>query len=62
VCAILAGDYLFADRDGVVVILQNLAEEVTAKTEEVMRRESNVRKSILKGVDPQKACLKYGKF
>lgn len=56
------GDYLFADRDGVVVIPQNVAEQVTTKTEEVMNTESKVRKAILEGIDPQQAYLKYGKF
>ena len=60
--AIHTGDYLFADRDGLVVIPQSLAEEVTAKTEQVMRTESKVRTAILEGIDPQQAYLKYGKF
>ncbi|MCF7567550.1 RraA family protein [Sabulilitoribacter arenilitoris] len=56
------GDYVMADRDGIVVIPQNISEEVIEKVEEVLRTESLVRKAIMNGVDPQKAYLKYGKF
>lgn len=60
--AIHTGDYVMADRDGVVIIPGKIAEEVIEKTEEVLRTESLVRKAILEGVDPQEAYLKYGKF
>jgi regulator of RNase E activity RraA len=56
------GDYVMADRDGVVIIPQTIAEEVVEKTETVLQTESLVRKAILEGVDPQMAYLKYGKF
>jgi len=56
------GDYVMADRDGVVIIPGKMAEEVVTKTEQVMQTESMVRKMILQGVDPQEAYLKYGKF
>ena len=56
------GDYVFADRDGVVVIPSPLTEEVATKTEAVMGTENKVRKAILDGVDPQEAYQKYGKF
>jgi 4-hydroxy-4-methyl-2-oxoglutarate aldolase len=57
-----SGDYVVADRDGIVIIPQSLAEEVTAEAEEVLRRENLVRKAILQGVDPVAAYLQYGKF
>jgi 4-hydroxy-4-methyl-2-oxoglutarate aldolase len=38
------------------------SEEVTTKTEKVLRTENLVRTAIINGVDPQKAYLKYGKF
>ena len=57
-----AGDYVLADRDGVVIIPQGVVKEVVEATEEVMNRESLVRKAILEGVDPREAYLKYGKF
>jgi regulator of RNase E activity RraA len=59
---VTTGDYVLADRDGVVVIPQAIASEIVAKTEEVMKKESLVRKAILEGVDPREAYLKYGKF
>lgn len=59
---ICTGDYLLADRDGAVVIPQAMAEDVVSRTEEVARTESQVRKAILDGMDPQQAYLQYGKF
>ncbi len=59
---ICSGDYLIGDRDGVVVIPGAIAADVVARTEEVMRTESQVRTAILAGVDPVEAYLKYGKF
>ena len=59
---IRTGDYVFADRDGIVIIPEGQVEEVVAQTEQVLRTESLVRKAILEGVDPQKAYLKHGKF
>ncbi|MEX0957817.1 MAG: RraA family protein [Burkholderiales bacterium] len=59
---ISTGDYILGDRDGVVVIPCKLAEEVIARTEEVISTENKVRSAILSGMDPQEAYLKYGKF
>ena len=59
---IKAGDYVMADRDGVVIIPEAIVGEVVEATEDVMRRENLVRKSILEGMDPREAYLKYGKF
>lgn len=56
------GDFVIADRDGIVIIPKAIAEEVVERTEEVLQTESLVRKAILEGVDPQEAYLKYGKF
>jgi 4-hydroxy-4-methyl-2-oxoglutarate aldolase len=57
-----AGDYVLADRDGIVIIPCDIAEEVVSQTEEILRTENLVRKAILQGVDPVEAYLKYGKF
>jgi 4-hydroxy-4-methyl-2-oxoglutarate aldolase len=57
-----SGDYLLGDRDGAVVIPGRIAEEVVAKTEAVRNTENQVRSAILKGMDPQQAYLKFGKF
>jgi regulator of RNase E activity RraA len=59
---ISSGDYLLADRDGVVVISGNVVEEAVTKTEQVLQTENKVRTAILAGMDPQEAYLKFGKF
>ena len=59
---ISSGDYLLADRDGVVVIPGKIADDVVKKTEDVLQTESRVRTAILGGMDPQEAYLKFGKF
>lgn len=56
------GDYLLADRDGIVVIPEAIAEEVVAETETKLATENLVRKAILQGVDPQHAYLEHGVF
>ena len=50
-----SGDYVLADRDGVIIIPKELAKEVIEKTEEVLQTEYLVRTAILNGVDPQEA-------
>jgi 4-hydroxy-4-methyl-2-oxoglutarate aldolase len=59
---IRTGDYLLADRDGVVIIPGSIVSEVVSKTEEVLQTENTVRTAILAGMDPQEAYLKFGKF
>jgi regulator of RNase E activity RraA len=56
------GDYVLADRDGIVIIPGAIALEVVQETEEVLRKENLVRKAILQGTDPVQAYLRYGKF
>jgi regulator of RNase E activity RraA len=59
---IATGDYLLADRDGVVIIPRALAAEVVAKTEEVVATESEMRRALVGGMDPVEAYNRYGKF
>ena len=59
---ICSGDYIIADMDGAVIIPKEVAEEVIIKTEQVMLTESEMRKSILNGMDPEQAYLKFRKF
>ena len=59
---IRSGDYLIADVDGAVVIPQEIAEAAVAQTEKVMAEESDMRKAILDGMDPEQAYLKYNRF
>lgn len=56
------GDYLMADRDGALVIPQEIIKEVTGKVEEVLQTENKVRTAILQGVDPVEAYLRHRKF
>jgi 4-hydroxy-4-methyl-2-oxoglutarate aldolase len=57
-----SGDHLLGDRDGVVILPQESAAEAVAETERVVSTESDMRKAILAGMDPEKAYLKFGKF
>ena len=59
---IAAGDYLLGDRDGVVIVPRAHAEDVVAKTEEVVATESDMRRALIGGMDPVAAYNKYGKF
>ena len=56
------GDLIVADRDGVLVIRQEIAEEVLLESEEVVATENLVRKAILEGDHPVKAYETYGRF
>lgn len=60
--AVHTGDYVIADRDGVVIVPEALAAEVVEAGEAVVRTENSVRTAILNGVDPQQAYLEFGKF
>jgi regulator of RNase E activity RraA len=51
-----------ADRDGIVVIPGEIAEDVVTETEKVLQKENLVSDAILQGMDPVKAYLAYGKF
>ena len=59
---ICSGDFIIADMDGAVIIPNEVAEKVITKTEEVMFTESEMRKAILSGMDPEQAYLKFKKF
>jgi 4-hydroxy-4-methyl-2-oxoglutarate aldolase len=59
---ICSGDYIIADMDGAVIIPQEVVEEVVTETEKVMNTESEMRKAILSGMDPEQAYLKFQKF
>ena len=59
---ITTGDWLLADRDGVVIVPKAIAEEVVVRTEEVVSTESDMRKALVGGMDPVDAYNAYGKF
>lgn len=59
---IAPGDYMLGDRDGLVRIPEARIHDVIAQAEADIGKENKVRSAILKGVDPQKAYLQFGKF
>ena len=56
------GDFVVGDRDGVLVIPQEITTRVLEKSEEVVGTENLVRKAVLQGVHPVDAYRKYGRF
>jgi regulator of RNase E activity RraA len=59
---ISTGDWLLADRDGVVIVPRAHAEEAVRRTEEVMSTESDMRRALVGGMDPVEAYNQFGKF
>lgn len=59
---VCSGDYVIADRDGIVILPAAMAADVVARTEAVIGTEGEVRRHILAGMDPQEAYRRYGKF
>ena len=60
--AIRRGDFVVGDKDGVLVIPQEITPQVLEKSEEVVGTENLVRKTVLQGVHPVDAYRKYGRF
>ncbi len=60
--SIAGGDWVVADRDGIVILPQAKAEDIVAETERVIGTENQIRTAIFDGMDPQEAYLKFGKF
>jgi regulator of RNase E activity RraA len=56
------GDIVFGDRDGVIAVPGDRAEEIVALAEKVMSTESAMRIAIKGGMDPEAAYLEFGKF
>jgi regulator of RNase E activity RraA len=56
------GDYIVADRDGIVVIPAALRDEAIARAEEVVSTENKIRKAVRDGVTPLDAYDRYGIF
>jgi regulator of RNase E activity RraA len=59
---IRAGDFILGDIDGLIVIPAGIAAEVAERVERIANTESELRKAILSGMDPQKAYLEFGLF
>lgn len=60
--SVRSGDFIVGDKDGVVVIPQEITAQVLQKSEEVVGTENLVRKAILQGVHPVDAYRTYGRF
>ena len=56
------GDFIVGDKDGVLVIPQEITPQVLQKSEEVVGTENLVRTAVLKGAHPVDAYRKYGRF
>lgn len=56
------GDFIVGDKDGVLVVPQEITLEVLERAEQVVSKENLVRKAILEGVHPVDAYRKYGRF
>lgn len=59
---ISSGDWVHGDRDGMVRIPADCVDEVISEAVAAMQLESEVRKAIRAGTDPQEAYLKHRKF
>lgn len=59
---VVPGDFIVADRDGVIRVPQDRIVEVVENAETAIGTENLVRKAILASEDPQEAYLTYGKF
>jgi regulator of RNase E activity RraA len=59
---IMPGDYLLGDRDGICILPKARAAEIIEAALTAAGTESEIRKAILAGMDPQEAYLKHGKF
>jgi regulator of RNase E activity RraA len=56
------GDWVVADRDGIVVIPAALAESVVAEAEEKAKTESEIREAVRTGTPPLEAYERFGTF
>ncbi|MFN2629230.1 MAG: RraA family protein [Gaiellaceae bacterium] len=56
------GDYLVADRDGIVVVPATLRDEVLGRAEQLVATENEIREAVRKGVSPLEAYDRYGVF
>ena len=59
---ISSGDYMIGDMDGVIIIRAADVEKVVERSECLVNTETELRKAILKGMDPLEAYLKYRVF
>lgn len=55
-------DFVFADKDGVIIIPKDIVKAVLLKSEQLESTENHVREDVIKGVHPVEAYKKYGWF
>jgi regulator of RNase E activity RraA len=56
------GDFISADKDGVLVVPAHVVDEVLIKAEEIVAIENKVRSAIVEGSHPLDAYYRYGRF
>lgn len=56
------GDYVVADRDGILIVPAELRDEVLAEAEALVATESEVRAAVLEGALPLEAYERFGAF
>jgi regulator of RNase E activity RraA len=56
------GDIIVGDKDGVLVVPQEIAEQVLLKAEELVSTENHVRNDVMNGVHPLDSYNKHGWF
>jgi len=59
---IRTGDFVFGDRDGVIIVPQEVAEKVLLKVEEVVTVENKVREELIAGASFMEVYKKYGRL
>jgi 4-hydroxy-4-methyl-2-oxoglutarate aldolase len=56
------GDYVVADRDGIVVVPADIRDQVLAESEALVTTESDVRTAVINGALPLEAYERFGAF
>ena len=59
---IAPGDYVVADRDGIVVVPAEATDDVLEEAETFARAESEIRAAVREGVLPLEAYERFGSF
>jgi len=59
---VATGDFVVADRDGVVVVPQAVSEQVLERAEAIVGTENLVREAVRKGMGPLEAFRLHGRF
>ena len=56
------GDFIFGDRDGIVLVPQKITEEVLTKAHQKLQTENKIKLALLQGMSAQEAFDKFGIF